>query len=306
MVRKILNDEQWARIAPELPGKKGDPGKSGTDNRLFVEAVLWVARTGSPWRDLPDDFGKWSTVYTRYWRWAQKDKWESIFKRLSEDADFEYVMIDGTIVRVHQHGAGARGGTQNQAIGRSRGGLTTKIAALVDALGNLVRFTLLPGQRHDIKSVDDLLEGIDCEAFLGDKAFDAKALRARLAHDGIEAVIPQRKGAAELIDVESRRGAVAWALWASLRFLSPLIKPDVRISRIRLPDRLHLKAHGGGPRWTRLCRITPSSPNTTVSGKPGATRRHLMAPNQEMTYSLVRSSSLIPDNQFGSPAPPSP
>ena len=113
MVRKILNDEQWARIAPELPGKKGDPGKSGTDNRLFVEAVLWVARTGSPWRDPPDDFGKWSTVYTRYWRWAQKDKWESIFKRLSEDADFEYVMIDGTIVRVHQHGAGARGDTKS-------------------------------------------------------------------------------------------------------------------------------------------------------------------------------------------------
>ena len=75
---------------------------------------------------------------------------------------------------------------------------------------------------------------------------------------------------ADLLDamlVESRRGAVAWALWASLRFLSPLIKPDVRISRIRLPDRLHLKAHGGGPRWTRLCRITPSSPNATVSGK---------------------------------------
>ncbi len=305
MVRKILNDAQWARIAPELPGKKGDPGKSGTDNRLFVEAVLWGARTGSPWRDLPDEFGKWSTVYTRYWRWAQKDKWESIFKRLSEDPDFEYVMIDGIIVRVHQHGAGARG-TQNQAIGRSRGGLTTKIAALVDAPGNLVRFTLLPGQRHDIKSVDDLPEGIDCDTFLGDKAFDAKALRARPAQDGIKAVIPQRKGAVELIDVESRRGAVAWALWASLRFLSPLIKPDVRISRIRLPDRLHLKAHGGGPRWTRLCRITPSSPNTTVSGKPGASRRHLMAPDQEMTYSLVRSSSLIPDNQFGSPAPPSP
>ncbi len=70
-----------------------------------------------------------------------------------------------------------------------------------------------------------------------------------------------------VVTVESRRGAVAWALWASLRFLSPLIKPDVRISRIRLPDRLHLKAHGGGPRWTRRSRITPSSPNTTLSGK---------------------------------------
>ena len=75
--------------------------------------------------------------------------------------------------------------------------MTSKIAALVDALGNVVRFVLLPGQRHDIKSVDELMEGISCGAFLGDKAFDAKSLRARLAADGIEAVIPQRKGASE-------------------------------------------------------------------------------------------------------------
>src|ERR1700692_3583583 len=67
-----------------LPGKIGDPGRSGDDNRLFVEGVLWVARTGAPWRDLPDEFGKWYTVYTRFWRWAQKDVWERIFKQLSE------------------------------------------------------------------------------------------------------------------------------------------------------------------------------------------------------------------------------
>ena len=83
--------------------------------------------------------------------------------------------------------------------------MTTKIAALVDALGNLVRFILLPGQRHDIKSVEALLAGIDCEAFIGDKAFDAKALRARLAEDRIEAVIPQRKGAVELIDYDREK-----------------------------------------------------------------------------------------------------
>ncbi len=100
-------------LPPSCLVRKAILGNSGTDNRLFVEAVLWVARTGSPWRDLPDDFGKWSTVYTRYWRWAQKDKWESIFKRLSDDPDFEYVMIDSTIVRVHQHGAGARGDTKS-------------------------------------------------------------------------------------------------------------------------------------------------------------------------------------------------
>ncbi len=91
--------------------------------------------------------------------------------------------------------APAQGGTLNQAIGRSRGGLTTKIAALVDGLGNLVRFVLLPGQRHDINSVDDLLAGIACEALIGDKAFDAKALRERLADHRIEAVIPEpRRG----------------------------------------------------------------------------------------------------------------
>ncbi len=68
MIRKVLSDTQWQRIAPELPGKKGDPGRSGKDNRLFVEAVLWLVRTGVPWRDLADEFGKWKTVYTRFWR----------------------------------------------------------------------------------------------------------------------------------------------------------------------------------------------------------------------------------------------
>jgi len=68
----MLSDAQWERIAPELSGKAGDPGCSGRDNRQFIEAVLWIARTGSPWRDLPEAFGKWFTVYTRFWRWAQK------------------------------------------------------------------------------------------------------------------------------------------------------------------------------------------------------------------------------------------
>ena len=84
MIRTVLSNAQWERIAPELPGKIGDPGRSGDDNRRFVEGVLWVARTGAPWRDLPDEFGKWYTVYTRFWRWAQKDVWERIFKHLSQ------------------------------------------------------------------------------------------------------------------------------------------------------------------------------------------------------------------------------
>jgi len=130
MDRMVLRDDQWERIAPLVPGKVGDPGRSGADNRLFVEAVLWIVRVGAPWRDLPKDFGNWNSVFQRFRRWVRSGVFDQLFEALSADADFEYVIVDGTIVRVHQHGSGARGGTQ--AIGRSRGGLT--IVALVDAL----------------------------------------------------------------------------------------------------------------------------------------------------------------------------
>ncbi len=84
-----------------IDGKAGDPGQTATDNRLFVEAVSWIARTGFPWRDLPAEFGKWFSLHTRFWRSSQKGVWECVFKVLSEDLDFEYVMIDGTICQVH-------------------------------------------------------------------------------------------------------------------------------------------------------------------------------------------------------------
>jgi transposase len=110
MNRDLLSDAQWQRIAPLLPGKPGDPGRSGEDNRLFVEAVLWLVRTGVPWRDLPERFGKWGSVWKRFRRWALKGVFERVFNALSGDPDFEYALIDGTIVKVHRHGAGAKGG----------------------------------------------------------------------------------------------------------------------------------------------------------------------------------------------------
>jgi transposase len=108
--RCVLKDEPWERIAPLLPGKAGDPGRSGTDNRLCLEAVLWMVRTGAPWRDLPDLFGSWNSVFRRFRRWAQAGVFERLFQILSGDPDFEYALIDGTIIRVHQHGTGAKGG----------------------------------------------------------------------------------------------------------------------------------------------------------------------------------------------------
>jgi transposase len=106
----VLSDAQWERISGLCAGKQGDRGRTGQDNRMFVEAVLWLARTGSPWRDLHEQFGNWNSVFRRFRRWAVKGVFEAIFKGLSRDPDFEYVIIDGTIVRVHQHGTGAKGG----------------------------------------------------------------------------------------------------------------------------------------------------------------------------------------------------
>ena len=199
MDRMVLRDDQWERIAPLLPGKPGDPGRSAADDRLFLEAVLWIVRVGAPWRDLPASFGNWNSAFQRFRRWAKGGVFDRIFQVLSEDADFEYVIIDGTIVRVHQHGAGARGGTQAQAIGRSRGGLTTRIVALVDGLGNLVRFVLLPGQRHDSVGVAPLLKDLDFAALLADKAFDSDAIRADLNERGALAVIPPKADRAAAI-----------------------------------------------------------------------------------------------------------
>jgi transposase len=108
--RTVLTDVQWKAIEPYCLGKVGDPGQTGGDARLFLEAVLWIVRTGSPWRDLPAQFGQWNSVFKRFRRWVKRGAFERIFKALSEDSDFEYVMVDGTIVRVHRHGQGAKGG----------------------------------------------------------------------------------------------------------------------------------------------------------------------------------------------------
>ena len=102
---RLLHDDQWERIKNLLPGKAQDRGVTARDNRQFVEAVLWIARTGSPWRDLPATYGHWHRVYVRYSRWSHKGVWIQMMDALAADADLEHLMVDGSIVRVHQHGA---------------------------------------------------------------------------------------------------------------------------------------------------------------------------------------------------------
>ena len=139
--RYALRDDQWERIKALLPGREGTVGVTAKDNRLFVEAVLYRYRAGIPWRDLPERFGDFRVVHTRFSRWAKTGVWKRVFEALAVDADNEYAMIDATIVRAHQHSAGAEDSSPEQeAIGRSKGGLSTKIHTVTDALGNPTLF----------------------------------------------------------------------------------------------------------------------------------------------------------------------
>ena len=114
MRRYGLRDDQWERIKHILPGREGHVGGTAKDNRRFVEAVLYRYRAGLPWRDLPERFGDFRVIHTRHMRWSKRGVWQKIFDYLAAEADNEYAMIDSTIVRAHQHAAGAKGGIKRR------------------------------------------------------------------------------------------------------------------------------------------------------------------------------------------------
>jgi transposase len=159
-----------------------------------VEAVLYRYRAGIPWRDLPERFGSWKAVPTRFSRWAASGVWKRVFQHLAEEADNEYAMIDSTIVRAHQHSAGAKKKDgRDQAIGRSKGGLSTKIHATVDARGYPTGFLLTLGQACDLDGADVLLPALAAPVVLADKGYDAEErVLQPLAQAGQTAVIPPR------------------------------------------------------------------------------------------------------------------
>ena len=119
MRRHEVSDEQWDKIKDLLPGKPGDPGRTARDNRGFINAVLWIAKTGAPWRDLPERFGEWNSNFQRFNRWSKRGVWERLL-RVWQDPDLECLMLDSTVVRAHQHAAGARkkGAPMNRSVDR--------------------------------------------------------------------------------------------------------------------------------------------------------------------------------------------
>ena len=190
--RYALSDDQWDRIKDLLPGRQGHVGVTARDNRLFVDAVLYRYRAGIPRGDLPERFGDFRVVHTRHSRWSKTGVWQRVFEHLAQDADNEYA-IESTPPSCEPTSTvlGPKRGQQEQAIGRSRGGLSTKIHATTDALGNPTGFHLTPGQAHDLEGADALLPAVTADAVIADKAYDAQArVIDVLTQAGQVAVIP--------------------------------------------------------------------------------------------------------------------
>jgi transposase len=192
MSRHEISDEAWARIEHLLPGRPGGHGGVAKDNKLFINAIFYIAKTGCPWRDLPEKFGKWDTVYQRFARWCRIGIWQRVFAEL-QDPDLEWLLMDSTVIRAHQHAAGLNTKENDEDLGRSCGGFSTKIHAAVDALGNPVEISLSPGQDADINHADTLVGDREVENVLGDKGYDDDKFAERVKSRGAKVVIPPRK-----------------------------------------------------------------------------------------------------------------
>ncbi|GGN45225.1 IS5 family transposase [Streptomyces fuscichromogenes] len=228
---RLLTDEHWARLSPCLPRNAGKAGRPFADHRRIIEGIIYRYRTGIPWRDLPREaFGPWQTVWKRHRRWAADGTWDTVLAQLTAQADsiggIDWtVSVDSTINRAHQHatntarpekdtGAVTRRSKseapatlcepEGHAIGRSRGGLTTKIHHAVDGHGRPLAVVVTPGQVHDAQVFPLVLGDIRVprlgrgrprttpDALLADKAYASQQIRADLASRGIRAVIPER------------------------------------------------------------------------------------------------------------------
>ena len=202
--RYALRDDQWERMRDLLPGRAGHVGSTATENRRFGDAVLYRYRAGLPWRDLPARFGDCREMHTRPMRWSKSGVWEQGCKYLAADADTAYAMIDATIIRAHHHAAGAKGGTTRQhasAAPAGEGGVSTKLHATCDALGNPTSLPRTPGHASARAGANALLPEVvnRCQARLADSASDA--------HERVLAVLEQAAGTSMIPPKAHRRQA---------------------------------------------------------------------------------------------------
>jgi len=189
MARLMLSDEFWSKLRT-IMRQHGIYDK--TNLRIMVEGILYRMRVGCPWRDLPIEFGRWNSIYQKFNRWSSKDKLIKIFKSLVQEPDLEWEFIDGSIIRAHQHSTGAAT-EENQAIGKSKGGNTTKIHMAVDGFGLPIAFELTGGEVHDCKAAPELIEKVPVSDYLiADKGYDSEELREFIRKKPSIPMIPRK------------------------------------------------------------------------------------------------------------------
>ena len=187
-----MTDDEWAFFEPFLIHRGG--GRPPRDHRRVLDAVFWLMRTGAPWRDLPEEFGNWNSIFRQFRRWADSGIWDVILEALAgsgvSDATLQMIDFD------HHSGASLRSwrkrGAERNALGRSRGGFSTKINARTNAEGLPIGVVITPGQAHDVTAFPALMQEInlDPEQMLGDKGYDSEAVRQEIEQRGGEAAIP--------------------------------------------------------------------------------------------------------------------
>ena len=200
--RLVLSDAAWERMAPLIIGRPDQKGSTGRDNRMFVEGVLWIVRTGSPWRDLPDVFGEWNSVFRRF---QSLEPQGCLVAYLRGDERRSGLRIPDRRLHHHPRSPTCRRGEKrgsedqasDQALGRSRGGLSTKIHMAVRGLGCPVRLILTGGHRGDAPQAIPLIEGLAADAVMADTAYDSDQIREAIAEKGAVAAIPNNPSRAK-------------------------------------------------------------------------------------------------------------
>ena len=190
MARRMLTDEHWSKLRKILL-QIGIYLKPKL--RLTIEGILYRMRVGCPWRDVPREFGKWYSIYQTFNRWSAKGNLTKLFNALINEPDTEWEFIDGSIVKAHQHSSGAAT-NENEAIGLSRGGNTTKIHMAVDSYGLPIHFKITGGEVHDSKMAPELIVDLPAADFvIADKGYDCESTRDLIASRNATPVIPRKK-----------------------------------------------------------------------------------------------------------------
>jgi transposase len=212
MKQRELTDGEWTKLVALLPPEKPATGHPNKDHRQVMNGILWVVRTGSPWRDVPERYGPWSTIASRFYRWRKQGVWQRVFESLQEAAqqagriNWRIHFVDATIVRAHQHAAGAaHSSPEAEGLGRSRGGWSTKLHVRVEGDGKPMTFILTPGQQHESTVAQQLLEqgAVSTgrsgpprrrpQRLIADKGYSSRKFRAFLRRRAIRFTIPHQR-----------------------------------------------------------------------------------------------------------------